>query len=989
MTVTEHEVVPAQKAAPRSKAPEPAAEGGARADLAMYASMVENMPTRVMFADRDMTITYMNKASFETLRSLEQHLPVRVEEIVGQSFDVFHKDPQVQRGILASEENLPRRANIKVGPETLDLLVSAIRDDKGSWIGSMATWEVITDKLELEQRTAESLADVEAVNRVLGALGEATTADEAAKIALDTVREAFGWAYGSYWVIDPTENALRFTVESGDAGEEFRAVTLAASFKEGVGLSGRAWRTRDLFFTKDIGEMTDCVRAPIAQRIGVKSGVCFPILVAGQVIGTMDFFATETLSPSEGRLEALRNVGRMVSQSLERLQEAERTREAMTDTAAVNRVLAAVAEATSSDEAVRVALDTVRDAFGWAYGSYWAVDREENALRFQVESGDAGEEFRRVTLAASFKEGVGLSGRAWRTRDLFFTKDIGEMTDCVRAPIAQRVGVKSGVCFPVLVAGEVVGTMDFFSTETLSPSEGRLEALRNVGRMVSQNLDRLEAAAVTAESMADTAAVNKVLAAVAEASTPEAAAQITLDTVREAFGWAYGSYWVIDPAENALRFKVESGDAGEEFRRVTLAASFKDGVGLSGRAWRTRDLFFTKDIGEMTDCVRAPIAQKIGVKSGVCFPIIVNGDVIATMDFFATETLYPSEGRLDALRNVGRMVSQSLERLQEAAAREAEAEELREKVASILQTVSLAAAGDLTSQVTVSGSDAIGQMGEALQSFFGKLRESMGDIARNAGSLSEAAASLNDVSQTMGGNAARTTSEATVASAASEQVSGNIQTVAAGAEEMTASIREIAKNATDAARVAATAVDVAQSTNQTVNKLGESSAEIGKVIKVITSIAQQTNLLALNATIEAARAGEAGKGFAVVANEVKELAKETAKATEDIGQKIEAIQGDTAGAVSAIGEISQIINQISDIQNTIASAVEEQTATTNEISRSVNEAARGSNDIAASISGVAEAAQSTSTGSEETQTAAGELAGMANELQRLLSQFTY
>ena len=178
-------------------------------------------------------------------------------------------------------------------------------------------------------------------------------------------------------------------------------------------------------------------------------------------------------------------------------------------------------------------------------------------------------------------------------------------------------------------------------------------------------------------------------------------------------------------------------------------------------------------------------------------------------------------------------------------------------------------------------------------------------------------------------------------------------------------------------------------TNATVGKLGESSAEIGQVIKVITSIAQQTNLLALNATIEAARAGEAGKGFAVVANEVKELAKETAKATEDISRKIEAIQGDTKGAVEAIGQITTIINQLNDISNTIASAVEEQTATTNEITRNVGEAAKGSSQIVENIVSVATAAKSTTEGATNTQTAAQELARMAAELQRLVGQFKF
>ncbi|MGE0591173.1 MAG: methyl-accepting chemotaxis protein [Vicinamibacterales bacterium] len=255
-----------------------------------------------------------------------------------------------------------------------------------------------------------------------------------------------------------------------------------------------------------------------------------------------------------------------------------------------------------------------------------------------------------------------------------------------------------------------------------------------------------------------------------------------------------------------------------------------------------------------------------------------------------------------------------------------------------------------------------------------------------AEALAAASEELTASSQQMGSNANETAAQANVVSAASEEVSRNVQTVATGAEEMTASIREIAKNANEAAKVATAAVRVADTTNQTVSKLGESSAEIGKVIKVITSIAQQTNLLALNATIEAARAGEAGKGFAVVANEVKELAKETAKATEDIGQKIEAIQTDTKGAVEAIGQIGSIINQINDISNTIASAVEEQTATTNEIGRNITEAAKGSAEIAQNITTVAQTAKSTADGSAESLRASAELARMAADLQALVAR---
>jgi methyl-accepting chemotaxis protein len=297
------------------------------------------------------------------------------------------------------------------------------------------------------------------------------------------------------------------------------------------------------------------------------------------------------------------------------------------------------------------------------------------------------------------------------------------------------------------------------------------------------------------------------------------------------------------------------------------------------------------------------------------------------------------------------------------------------------------AGGDLTVEARVDTRDEVGEMAMALAEAQESLRTAMRDITDTATRLAGSAEELSAVSAQVASNSEETSAQASSLAATAGQVSGNVQTVASGAEEMSTSIREIASSSAEAVRVAAGAVSEAATATETVAKLGQSSAEIGNVIKVITSIAEQTNLLALNATIEAARAGAAGKGFAVVADEVKQLAQETARATEDISQRVETIQNDAEAAVAAIARISATIEDVNSYQTTIAGAVEEQTATTSEITRSVTEAAGGSASIASDVESVAQAAASSAQGIEETQRAANDLAGMSANLNQLVSRF--
>ncbi|MFN8074478.1 MAG: methyl-accepting chemotaxis protein [Kineosporiaceae bacterium] len=460
------------------------------------------------------------------------------------------------------------------------------------------------------------------------------------------------------------------------------------------------------------------------------------------------------------------------------------------------------------------------------YGAIWR--REPDGFVLLNETGSrALADALATTLDASRRlpAEAGLLTRAVRTsRPVLTEEDPLTGVSCERWKIAQRGGMVHGGAVPVFEDGQVVAVVETYGLVAL-PQFGS-DKWQSIARMLGVIRQQALTRAALQSTLDDQEAVTTVVARIGEAGDESKAVVSALETVRATFGWAYGSYWRRDTDADVLRFQVESGTAGEEFRQVTLTASFTEGVGLSGRAWRERDLVFVRDLAEMTDCVRAPAARRAGVRSGVCFPILDGDQVVGTMDFFTTDTVDLSPSRRSALRNVQQLVSQRL----------------------------------------------------------AVLRRQQRDVD-NARLLLETVAQL------------RATSD-------------------------------------DAQRVAGTAVEQAGTMTTTVHALGEASHAVGDIIAIISGIAAQTNLLALNATIEAARAGEVGRGFAVVANEVKDLARETASATQRVAEQIASIQSSARTVAEGIEATSATIGDLDGVQQRINEVLQEQARMASSFERS-------------------------------------------------------
>ncbi|MCH8842367.1 MAG: PAS domain-containing protein [SAR324 cluster bacterium] len=748
-------------------------------EVSRIQNMVENAPVNIMMADRDLTLTFLNPKSVETLKTLEQYLPDKVDNLIGKKIDIFHKDPSYQRGILNDPSNLPRQAFIKVGPETLDLLVSAITDKDGEYIGPMVTWSVVTQKLEAEN------AMVRIQNMVENSPVNIMMADRDLNLTYLNPKSVETLKTLEQYLPEKVDNLL---------GKSIDIFHKDPSYQRGI-LGNPANLPRQALI-KVGPETLDLLVSAITDK-------------DGEYIGPMVTWSVVTK-----KLE--------VENAMVRIQN-------MVENSPVNIMMAdSDLNMTYMNPKSRETLKTL-----------------EQYLPCKVDE-LIGKSIDILHKDPSYQRGI-LGNPANLPRQALI-KVGPETLDLLVSAITDK-------------DGEYIGPMVTWS-------------------IVTKKLES-ESAQTRLTNMVDKAALNIMMA----------------DT-------DLNMIYMNEASTNTLR---------------TLQQYLP--IPVDKMVGNTIDVFhknptYQRDI--LSNPANLPRHAEIAVG-----PEWLALNVTAIMD---------NEGGY-----IGPMVTWSVV-TREKQNRERD-EQVRTNVTSIAQE------------------------------------------------LTQSSEGLVSLSNLMAANAEENSSQANNVTSAAEQVSTNVGSVATAVEQMSATIVEVSKTMSQSSEVTKQAVSQSKAAGEIITELGASSKEIGQFTKVISNIAQQTNILALNASIEAARAGEAGKGFSVVANEVKELARETAKATEDITARIEGIQRNAVDAVNSIDEINRIMTEVDSLSNTVYSAVEEQTATTNEIARSMSEAASGVNDIVRNITGVADAARDASEKTGETKESAESMGGLADRLSDIVKLF--
>ncbi|WP_161602202.1 methyl-accepting chemotaxis protein [Tautonia marina] len=779
----------------------------------------------------------------------------------------------------------------------------------------MALAEDAFDRLE------ESKADTRAMIEAFAGLVRANSTNDILREVLSAIQATYGWEIACARRPDPSTNTLVFGLDSGTGNVLLRRLAQERVIRANEGVSGIAWQRGESVSIEDLLADHPSMKDRIAKEAGLRGMIALPIRSSGEVISVLEFGSTRPIEITELRMDALTAIAQTASNKISHLnQSREMNRLAqMVANAPLNMMFA------DSDLRIR----------------YLNPKSIETLTRLQASFSVPVEKMIGQSLDVFHKNPEHQRTLLSDPANLPYhgTMHLGsELIDLVASAIVDETGEYLG---PMLTWEIVTGK--------------HLQAVRET------------------EMLADSNAVNFLLMRLGKANTPEEVIRIALETVREAFGWLYGSFWKLDTEERSLVFAYESGEMPDEFKRATKASRYVEGQGLSGRCWQQHDLVFVPELSELSGCPRAGVARRCEVSSALAIPIQLNGSFLGAMDFLTRETIDPSENRLEVMRSVGRLVSSALDRVDRQFRAEAEKRDLEEKVTSLMNVASAAAAGNLTVEVPVQGEDDLGRLGAAMANMIRDLKEIISQIAESTGQFAEGSQVIAE--------------SATYLSESSQSQAATVEEMSASIEQLGRAITEINQNA-EAARTQAEetwglARQGGEAVEQAIEAMGlitKSSEQVSDITQVIGEIASQTNLLALNAAIEAARAGEHGLGFAVVADEVRKLAERSSAAAKEITSLIKE-------STRRVADGARLSEKAGSSLATIVKGVEETTERIGKIARATHEQSESASEVTKAIQDVSGITETNASSAEELSASAEELGAQAQALRQAVSGF--
>jgi methyl-accepting chemotaxis protein len=472
---------------------------------------------------------------------------------------------------------------------------------------------------QLDELAREVAENIQATSSTLYMLAQSGDALDAAEQVLEAVRGSFMWDYATYWRVPEEAGGLGFALATGDLSERLLAALRGASPQSGSGCIGRAWQRGDVTAGPVDQEAGGDLLRQELELDGVQTLIALPVMIGKRVVGVMSFAVRRKLEISEGRRDALRNVAILASSSFERLAQVAEVRDLAASAEAVNRVLRRINLSSTGGDAMRGALEAVRDAFDWDYGACWVRPRGGVELVLANESGEASESFRRATAVARYTKGAGVAGQAWKTRELVEVDDLGALADEARASAARAAGIRSGVCFPLIAKDDVVGVIEVWSKRTVRLSANRLDALRSVSSAVSSTVERLDERDGFAASLRDFAgelmevsSSLRTTSAEQAASAQELASAVgevtaTLSELRETSSEALrNAELVIGKAEGA--FQISASGRESVAHAISSMRAIREQVGeIAERILQLNDQ--TSQIGNIISTVNEISAQ--------------------------------------------------------------------------------------------------------------------------------------------------------------------------------------------------------------------------------------------------------------------------------------------------------------------------------------------------------------------------------------------